>query len=380
MIPQGFCDLNAKIKYNKKLVTERFLSAFGAFSYKNIETSILEDYNSYASQPTAFRAAELFKINDLDGNLYVLRPSYKSAVSRYVSVSGLSAATPLRLCFDGQVYNAIGDKREKTVAGACICAINDCLAEAEMITVAIEGLLAAGLKNLRVNVGHADALNGAFFESKVPAESEAAMRRAFKENGNIDDFAKSYPLPCAISLLRGGVEVLNEAEGVTNNAMTTEAVLALYELYYMLLEYKLPVEVRFDLGLQSKNGSKNIFFNIEAEGKILVEGERDNGALARYNVPFSGFVYAEADIEELYFALSKQGKISAEPQADILIGTASSITSQGGAVGYARSLTEKGFSVELIYNSNKAFLQEYAQSKGTENIIFINEAGKPEGL
>lgn len=355
-IPAGFEDtLNIKA-YNKYILSCSILDLLQKNAYSHIETPIVEYYDNYAGNKFGLLPKDLFKLSDSDGNILVLKPNMKNALER------LKTANLSRLCYLADAFIFSAEKRQSTLLGAAMFGVKPVTAAAEMLTLIIEIARKTGIP-FSIRASHADILSGVTAEAGLfGAQAEDIKASLF--SGNITNLPEKI---VKVSEMKGGLECLSDLSNHTNSQLAINASLELCELYYTLAEEGLNELVSFDFSLQPYCQTDKILFEVS----FLQERQVIRGGTSTEKALF------EINIEKLLNVSLEAGSIEYNTP-DILIAASEGITAQGAARKHARSLTDNGFIVELIYDADKAVAMQYARHKNIDNIIFINKQGKAE--
>lgn len=383
-LPQGMQDYLPDFLYSKLNTEKKIVETFEQHAYKRIETPKLECYELFSSGVGAVRTDKLFKMSDTDGSLLVLRADMTLPISRIVSTK-MEAEYPLRLCYISDSFNLTAEKnksREFTQAGVELFGVNGAEGDAEVIALAIESLLNAGLTDFQIDIGQVDILKGILKEANIDEEKQKEIISAVDKknliNADIDkDVAE---LINKIAMLYGDVTVLKEASKLVHNNTSIDALLNLFEINQILTQYKLDKYVSYDLGLVNSFSyySGVVFIGITQHfGSPILGGGRYDNLCKSFNkdIPATGFAI---NVKDLMSAMEVSGIENNPVNSDLAIGVADSFDSLAVARKISNSAIEKGLTVEMVYKTDKDNIRAYAVKKGIENIVFINEEGKIE--
>ena len=125
-----------------------------SWGYADVQTPALEVFDALHPQ-----AEKSFKLVDRDGSVMALRGEYTTAIGNLVRSAYSSADYPLRLSYSGALWvrtrdAELGRAREYTQVGAELLGVSTPLADAEIVTLALECLDAVGLPRAAVELGH----------------------------------------------------------------------------------------------------------------------------------------------------------------------------------------------------------------------------------
>src|SRR5690606_26380425 len=105
----------------------------------------------------------LFRFLDERGRTLVLRPDFTLPLARVAAMHLGREAKPLRLCYGGSIFRYAGGlqgkQRELTQAGVELMGTGTAESDAEIIALAAAVLLAAGLADFTLCLGHVGFLD-----------------------------------------------------------------------------------------------------------------------------------------------------------------------------------------------------------------------------
>jgi ATP phosphoribosyltransferase regulatory subunit len=341
---------------------ERVLSAWG---YEAVQTPSLEVYDT--SHPQADKS---FKLVDRDGTVLALRGEYTTAISSLVRANFPEGPFPLRLRYAGQLWTRardaeLGRQREFTQVGAELLGVSTPLADAEVVTLALECLDAVGFSSVAVELGHPGFVRAVLSETKLEAQAIEKLRTLIhrKNAPELSQELSTHGISgatrdsvMALIDLYGSKEVLQEAEQF---ALNDAAKQALEEL--QAVAEQLPQNgVLFDVGIARRLDyySGMIFQAYTPDfGQPLVGGGRYDGASQQTSsLPACGFALG---LERIMTALGGLEPIK-PPQA---IADSSS----------AKRLRAKGWRVENAWTLEQSELEDYAKKRGIVYLAINNQ-------
>ncbi|HXR94727.1 MAG TPA: ATP phosphoribosyltransferase regulatory subunit [Rhizomicrobium sp.] len=162
------------------------LGAFRARGYVSEEPSVLQPADIFLDRSGEEIRRRTFTLTDPSGRDLCLRPDLTIPICHQV----VKAKTPLpaRICYNGLVFRHQPSEPHRPTqffqAGAELLGLSDRAAgETEIMTLTVEGLRAAGLKDFSVKIGDL-ALFGALVDAlDVPAQWRARLKRHFWRAG-----------------------------------------------------------------------------------------------------------------------------------------------------------------------------------------------------
>lgn len=382
-LPQGMQDYLPDYLYNKLEIEKRIGKTFESYAYKRIETPKLECYELFSSGVGAVASDKLFKMSDTDGSLLVLRADMTLPISRIVATK-MNPIYPLRLSYISDSFSLFAERnrsREFTQAGVELYGIKGAEGDAEVIALAIQSLLNAGLTDFQIDIGQVDILKGILNEYSIAPEMQKEIIAAIDKKNFIDfvgiDTEMSNLLN-NITMLYGDVTVLKDASSFVHNKTSIDALLTLYEINQILAEYEMDKYISFDLGLVNSFSyySGVVFKGITKHfGSPILGGGRYDKLCQSFkkDIPATGFAIG---IRDLISAMKQSGIEEETKLVDLVIGVGDSFDAIAASRKIANTAIEKGLIVDVVYKSTKAQTTQYATQKDIENVIFINEKGK----
>ena len=319
--PEGVRDIYG-IEYRKKLILEEKLQkVLRLYGYHDIQTPMFEYFDVFGKEVGTTPSRELYKFFDREGDTLVLRPDITPSIARVANTLFDIDGAPLRLCYKGNTFinhsSYKGKLREHTQLGAELIGSDSVEADAEMIAMAIEGLLEAGLQEFQIHIGNVD-----FFERLIKAaeldEEEEHRLREFIRNRNyygVDELLEKNHAKVTIKAafqvlpeLVGGQEVLKDAKKIALTQEILDAAKRLEKLYKILSLYGVEKYVTFDLSMSGTYGYyTGIIFKgyTFGTGDAVVKGGRYDHLMEKFGktAPSIGFVIV---VDELLAAFTRQ--------------------------------------------------------------------------
>ncbi len=336
--PEGLRDIYSDECERKQILEQRLHQVPASFGYRDIETPSIEFFDVFGSDIGTIPSRDLFKFFDREGNTLVLRPDFTPSIARAASRYFQNVDHPIRLSYLGRSfvnYSGLqGRLKENTQMGAELIGASGADADAEIIAMATETMLAAGLTEFQISIGHV-----AFFESlaeEAGFDEDTVLRlRNLIHNRNTfgvekllgsleeeKDQTAAGPLDerirrllIALPTLTGGGEVLDKAFRMSEGLRAQEAVVRLKKVLELLKVYGLERYTAFDLGMLSVYMYyTGIIFRgyTYGTGEAVVKGGRYDALLRHFgkDLPSIGFVVV---ISQLLNALQRQ-KIEILPE------------------------------------------------------------------
>ena len=361
-LPPGVRDTLVQECYNLNTIKEKLRRKFLLAGYCFIQSAGLEYYDTYANIKSPVAQSKMFKMTDKDGNLIVLRPDMTLAVAR-IAASKMEDSYA-KLCYFSDIYDlsAVGNSyREVSQAGVEILGAESAFADAQTVAFAIECLLATGVENFIIDIGHVGYFKG-LLEGSGLSFAQAEEVRAYvnaKDALNTELFLQKYGADScarrailALTSLFGGVDVLERAQSLTTNETALSALRRLQEVHSHLCALGYERYVSFDLGtVKSLNYYSGMVFTGLAAGvgAPLLSGGRYDHLAAEFGRSISAVGFA-IGLKRTLAALEETGALAAVPGPEITV-----LCRKGGEVHAYRAYRDyvaRGISCDLVADGN----------------------------
>ncbi len=263
--PEGVRDIYGR-EYAARLGVRRKIRAmFHRFGYQDIQTPSFEFFDIFSKEKGSVLSREMFKFFDREGETMVLRPDMTPAIARCAAKYFGAEHMPLRLSYMENTFinrsSLQGRLKEFTQAGVELLGDGSPDSDAEVLALTIQCLLAAGLTEFQLEVGHVGFLQGLLEEARLPKETEEAVWRLL-ENKNFFG-AEEQIRACGIKSdleelflrlpeLFGPIEQMEKARQITANLRAADAIDRLCQVYDTLCCYGLEKYVSFDLAMTGR--------------------------------------------------------------------------------------------------------------------------------
>jgi ATP phosphoribosyltransferase regulatory subunit len=274
------------------------MTTFHHYGFKNIQTPTFEFYEVFNHERGTLDVVDMFKFFDRDGHILVLRPDITPSLARFVSTFYKHDLSPKRLCYNGMTFrnnkNYQGKLKEFTQLGCEFFGVDSADADAEMIAIAINSLLATGLKEFKIDIGHAGYFKGLVEEAGIEDAYQEELRYLIDEKNfvaveelldsfEIDQMQKQMLLD--LPKLFGNLNVLEKAKSTTRSIKAIEAIDRLEKVYDILRDYGVEKYISFDLGMVSQLNyyTGTVFRGYTYEtGVSIFDGGRYDTLLAQF--------------------------------------------------------------------------------------------------
>lgn len=389
--PQGVRDLLPQTARRKGALEHRLARHFSGWGYDPVVTPTLEFVDVLHLADTDPTGEQLYRLVDREGRMLALRPEMTVPIARLVASRMKDYPPPLRLFYIGSVFRydepQSGRLREFTQAGLELIGAPGPAADAEVIAVVIETMMALGLRDFRVDVGHVAFTSGVIESLGLTEKATAAIRRTLLDQDYVgmgrvlaESGATSEAQQALHVLrgLRGGPEVLDAARRLARSKKIEEALENLSSVMKHLEALGVAGWVRIDLSMLKR---ADYYTGIIVEGYTselgypLCSGGRYDHLLERFGYPAPATGLA-LGVERLLLALERSGVAhNGEPER-ILIVTEPGRRAEACSVAWR--LRQQGYAVEMdVLGLGPDEAVTYAEKKGiAQTLVFT---GLPEG-
>jgi ATP phosphoribosyltransferase regulatory subunit len=294
-VPPGTRDVLPDEMRELRAVNTRVLETWQRAGYGEVWTPTLE-YEDVMRRGDERAGAVGFRTFDDHGHVLNLRADGTIPIARLVANRYEQAEGPIRLCYFAHAYRAVkvrsGQPREFLQGGLELIGVEAPAGDAEVISLTLEALEAAGLKRHRLGLGDGALYGSLLAEADVPEADRADLLETLSRRDLVGVETRvrrlglsqaACDLLISLPTLRGGPEVLDRADGPV-----ARAVEGLKELHALLEEPGASDRVIFDLGLVRELGYyTGVVFEVydPAVGFAIGGGGRYDDMLGRFGKP-----------------------------------------------------------------------------------------------
>ena len=388
--PEGVRDIYNEECEKKLLLQSDLLGILKGYGYHPIQTPTFEFFDIFGKEIGTTSSKELYKFFDREGNTLVLRPDMTPSIARAAAKYFMDEDMPIRLCYMGNTFinnsSYQGRLKESTQLGAELIGDSTVDADAEILSMTVECLQKAGLKDFQLSVGHADFFQGLVEAAGISEEDEEELREllANKNFFGVEEFAETLNLKAELNELfhmLGSLNVdLNDLKRAKEAAASYPRILAaiynLEELQKVLEVYGIQKYISFELGIiSSYQYYTGIIFSgyTFGSGEPIVTGGRYDKLLTYYGKTSASIGFAIV-IDQLMAALSRQKiNITIETNGELIVyGKAA----QAKAILSAKEKRAAGTPVETILKddtkTNEDY-QNYAKRNRIRTVTFMED-------
>ena len=331
--PEGVRDIyNGECSQKHHLQTE-IRKVFDSYGYEEIETPSFEYFEVFSREVGTIPSKDLYKFFDREGNTLVLRPDFTPSVSRACATYFNPEHQVITLSYTGNTFinnsSFRGRLKETTQMGVERMGDDSPEADAEILAMTVECLLATGLTEFQVSVGQVDYYKAIFAQTGMSQEEEEELRELISQKNyfGVEELVKNKNMDKSLARVLsqlpqmfGSAEVLEKAKALTDNPQALKAVARLEEIYELLKVYGYEKYITFDFAMLSKyHYYTGIIFQAYTygTGEPLIKGGRYNQLMKHFGKPAASIGFAIV-VDNLLMALSRQ-KLEMEDPDDVTV-------------------------------------------------------------
>lgn len=345
----------AKLDYLRNTLRDISL----AWGFRPVVPAVLEDLAVLELGLGTDLREKTFRFDDRQtGRLVAFPPDITPQVARIAATRMRDMPLPFRLCYNGRVLRhteqQLGKAREVFQSGVELIGLESPEADAEMIAMAVQSLLAVGASEFTIDIGQVAFLRGILDNLPIDHAQATAVRGAIaaKDTSGLQQLLTGLKLTdqqrrevLALPRLFGGREVLERARNVITNPVSQQALDNLEKILEVLGVYGVEEHVTLDLGeMRGFDYHTGLIFQgfLAGYGQAVCSGGRYDSLMARYGFPAPATGYS-FNLYNLLFALDRKLDARAGEGTDILL--FSSEQDKAPAQRLATTLRSQGFSV-----------------------------------
>jgi ATP phosphoribosyltransferase regulatory subunit len=350
--PAGFRDLSPALAAKKRWIEQQVQTLFIRWGYEEVYTPTLEFYDT-VGRASAIPEQKMFKCMDCEGYALILRPDQTVPIARLVASMPQVDSYPLRLFYHGSVFRAqeqaMARKAELFQSGVELIGKSGAAADAEMIALSIEALLACQLESFHITMGHIQLLDRWLEERLQKTELILQLKDYLSKRDivgfrrQIEHLAIAEEFLCLLHLYPDR-DHLNQLQKFTNNPSVLESIQYIDEVWGHLEDYGFDAYLSFDPSLI---GGIGYYTGIYFEGYALGQGFPVLSG-GRYDRLFQQF---QTDLPATGFSLKidrfiESSPLAPEPAHKITLMYECSVKKK--AIQQARQLRAQGNIVILV--------------------------------
>lgn len=377
--PEGVRDIYGRECREKLVLQNKLTDCMHRHGYLDIETPSFEYFDIFSKERGTVPSKDMYKFFDREGNTLVLRPDMTPSIARSVAKYFRGEEGPIKLCYCGSTFqnneSYQGRLKETTQLGAELMNDDSVEADAAMIELTVECLLAAGVKSFQIEIGMAAFFKGLAEDCHFTEEEEESLRKLIKTK-NLTGASEllsgksvnpeDKELILQIPELFGSFEKISEIRNLTKNEKSLNALARLQALYEILRKNGYDRYVSLDLGMLSKyRYYTGIIFRAitYGSGEPVASGGRYDNLVSQFGMDAPA-IGMSITVDSLMMAIERQeisGILKQEPIEEYI------------TVALAKGrLAEKA--MEIL--TKAGYSCEEMKDKNTRKLIFTNEEQK----
>lgn len=384
--PVGVRDIYGTEYEQKLLVMDRIHDIFKSYGYSDIQTPTFEFFDIFNKERGSVASKNMYKFFDREGNTLVLRPDMTPSIARAAAKYYMDEQFPMRFCYSGNAFindsEYQGKLKEFTQVGAELLGDTTSDADAEVIVMVIESLIAAGLTEFQIEVGHPEYFKGIVEELNLEEEIVENLTDILenKEYFGIDTLVEEANIPenykeifLKFQEFDGNVEILDKALELANNEKSREAIQRLKKLDQILQIYGMEKYVSYDLSMLNmyKYYTGVVFRGYTyGTGDAIATGGRYDNLLKQFGKDFPAIGFA-VNVDRLMVAMSRQHLNEKTKEERIMI--LYKEENREKAINYSNELRAVGVKVMLVRKRSVYDIEEYYDFARRSNIHTVVE-------
>jgi len=179
LLPEGVEEILPAEARRAEALRRRLLDLFDTWGYELVMPPLIEFLESLLTGAGRDLDLQTFKVTDqLTGRLMGVRPDMTPQAAR-IDAHFLKHNAPVRLCYAGSVLQTrpdeFGGSREPLQVGAELFGYGGPEADAEILSLMIEALMLAGIREVHIDLGHVGVFRGLAAQAKLNPEQEIEL-------------------------------------------------------------------------------------------------------------------------------------------------------------------------------------------------------------
>ncbi|MCI1943793.1 ATP phosphoribosyltransferase regulatory subunit [Clostridium luticellarii] len=382
-IPDGTKDILFE-ECSRKIDIENVLRETYVYSgFMEVKSPTLEFYDTFNEENSILPQEKIYKLIDSQGRILALRADMTTPIARIAGTKLKEMVHPLRLCYNSNVYRANGTlngkNSEVTQSGIEVIGTDSIAADAEVIIIGIRALLNCGLKNFKIEIGHAKLFKALVDDLNLNIKEKEKLRRSidsknftalneilYANRDRIND--NSFKILNELPKLFGGIDIIDTASRLTDNKNALGYLKDIKKVYEIVKSAGLQDYLAVDLGMVYHiDYYTGIIFRGYTHGfggNILSGGRYDN-LIGNFgdDEPATGFAI---DVDGVIVALKQNERFYGKKYEKVLIHHEGKNFNE--AYIRAQNLRKQGIIAEMSLFDDEDRARKYADIK---NMKFI---------
>ena len=369
-------------------IEDELRKIFKLWGYQEIRSPTIEFVEVLSTGVGPELVDSMFKFQDFDGKILALRAEMTAPVARIVTTRMSSIPEPIRLFYVSNVFrysqSYVKRGREFWQAGVEFIGCNTSEADGEILSLLVSSLKKIGLKEVRVDVGHASLLKDLLKATGLNEEKKDILQNllGYRDEARLEKFMDQNNLPSTLReafLQLSSCRRLDEVSSVSvvsKYGKTEDHLRNLLEIKDVLTDYKIENFVYFDFSLTRKiEYYTGIVFEASVPnlGLPLGGGGRYDDFIEKFGklkIPATGFAL---EIEKCLQALTAQGFKLPEKRKKAKVLVASKF--RKAATEAVNVIRDAGVVALLdVTKSDEKKIVEYAKLAEIDYVIFVDSS------
>ncbi len=222
LLPEGVEEILPVEARRAEALRRRLLDLFETWGYELVMPPLIEFLESLLTGAGRDLDIQTFKVTDqLTGRLMGVRPDMTPQAAR-IDAHYLKRNAPVRLCYAGSVLRTrpdeFGGSREPLQLGAELFGYGGPAADAEVLSLMIEALRLAGIREVHIDLGHVGVFRGLAAQAELNPEQEIELFDALQRKARNEVEALLAAAPMASKRMLSGLLELSGDRGVLSRA------------------------------------------------------------------------------------------------------------------------------------------------------------------
>jgi len=362
--------------------------AFKLWGYQEVRSSTIEFVEALSTGVGPEIVDGMFKFQDFDGKILALRAEMTTPIARIVTTRMPCTPEPIRLFYVSNVFrhsqSYVKRGREFWQAGVELIGCSTSEADGEILSLMVSCLRKLGLKDVRVDVGHASLLRDLLKTTGLDEEKKGVLQSllAYRDENRLEKFTDQNNFPSKLreaflqlSRCRRLDDISSVSFGSSEYGKVEDHLRNLSEVKDILVDYDIEDSVFFDFSLTRKiEYYTGMVFETSVPnlGLPLGGGGRYDDLIEKFGhlkLPATGFAL---EIEKCLQALTAQGfQIPEKKKAKILV----SSKFRKAAIKAVNRMRDAGVVTLLdATKSDEKKIMAYAKLSGIDYVVFVGSS------
>ncbi len=373
-----------------RYIEDELRGIFKLWGYQEVRSPTIEFVEALSTGVGPELVDNTFKFQDFDGKILALRAEMTAPVARIVTTRMATMPEPIRLFYVSNVFrysqSYVERGREFWQAGVELIGCNTSEADGEILSLLISSLRKLGLREVRVDVGHASLLKDLLKATGLDEEKKGILQSllAYRDEARLEKFMDQNNFPSRLreaflqfSCCRRLDEVSSVSIGPSEYGKAGDHLRNLLEVKDVLADYGVENFVFFDFSLTRKiEYYTGMVFEASAPnlGLPLGGGGRYDDFIEKFGklkLPATGFAL---EVERCLQALTAQDFQALEKRkTKILV----SSKFRNMAIKAVSVLRDAGVVAFLdVTKDNGEKIRNYAKLAGIDYVVFVDSSLK----